>query len=129
MQISDETKQNINELAILYNECLKATNLIDMQALGEVEDFALTREDYRQIATSIFIELNRQQGRKRNQARADTEPSTDKQQAFIGGLAAKGGKKAGNIIAQFLDNNETQLVDKLSKSQATTLINLLQEAQ
>ena len=137
MQVSDETKQNIKELTLLYEECLTAASTIPTTIIGEVlakrvtvtKEFILTREDYRQIASSIFIELNKQKGRQRNQARTETELSTNKQQAFIGGLATKLGKKGENIIAQFLDNNEVKLVDKLSKAQATTLINLLQEAQ
>ena len=132
MQVSETTKQEIRELALLYKDCLEATRDTigpDILSRKNKEYKLLQNEDYRNIATSIFIELNRQHGRDRNHTRAEAEPSTDKQQAFIGGLAAKGGKKAENIIAQFLDTNEIKLVDKLSKTQATTLINMLKEGQ
>ena len=141
MQVSETTKQEMRELALLYEECLTAASTIPTTTICEelgtrittgLDQFSLNREDYRQIATSIFIEHNRQAGRKRgqerSQGRADTELSTENQQKYIGGLAAKGGKKAEKIITQFLDNNETDLVDKLSKAQATTLINMLKDA-
>lgn len=131
MEVTDQVKQEIRELALLYEECLNAAKEIDQDILGKIpaSSYSLSTEDYRGIASSIFIEHCKQQGRKRNKAKADGEPSTDKQQAFIAGLATKGGKKAGNIIDQFLENNEVKLVDRLTKSQATSLIDLLQEAQ
>jgi hypothetical protein len=131
MQVNETTKQEIRELALLYKECLQT--VVEEIPSNHFNEWTLEKEDHHNIASNIFIEHNRQaeaQARPwRSHAKTETELSTNKQQAFIGGLAAKGGKKAENIIAQFLDNNEIQLVDKLSKAQATTLINQLKEEQ
>ncbi|RLI55233.1 MAG: hypothetical protein DRP09_10485 [Candidatus Thorarchaeota archaeon] len=98
--------------------------------LGNYREMQLTREDYRQMGTSLFIERNymrREEMQNKNQngnGAAAAGPSTEKQQGFIAKLIREK-EGAEDVIASFLDaNGKTSTMD-LDSSQASALIDTL----
>lgn len=122
------------QIAETYKECLEAVKDVIPKDLLDPDDSEMyfTAEDYRAIASSVMIEFNRQgKGGYRGGASKNggnySGPSTEGQQKYLAGLAAKLGKKAEDVIQGYLEANSVEAMDKLNKSQATTLIDMLKE--
>lgn len=130
-------KEEIKELRELYQACLEEAKTIGRDVLGETlkQNYALRVEDYRQIATSLFIEYNYRHGR--NKGKGDkgggqgqgkySGPSTEKQQKHIATMAMQGAKNE-TIITEFLKANQRTSAEELTKSEASTLIDMLHGA-
>lgn len=122
-------KEEIKELAELYKTCLEtARNTIGVNILGGTSNGQiLTNEDYRMIASSIFIEYNKQHSKGRGGGNGQGKyagPSTEKQQKAIAAQAMQGARKE-SIINTFLETNNKKSAEELSKSEASTLLDML----
>lgn len=139
MEINED---EIKELAELYKACLKETmDTVGLLALGTTDEFVLTKEDLRQIASSIFIQYNINHGKSqrgigyiggaqvrekgKDQGRYEG-PSTEKQQKAIAAQAMQGARKE-SIIQNYLGTNGKKNAEELSKSEASTLLDMLYE--
>ena len=131
----NEIKLWLEKQAKNYRMCLEAaSNNIDSGILGYIEDgktVHLRPEDYRQIASSLYIQGNRagvfREEGDPNPPRRDDFPSTEKQQQFIARLAAELGSEADEVLDQHLRLSGKAVVDALSKEEATNLITALKE--
>jgi hypothetical protein len=121
-------KEEITELTELYRACAEEVrDKIDSDIFGYIdkgEKVHLSLEDLRQIATSIFIEYNRRRQKKGKGQGKYSGPSTVPQQKHIAEMAMMGAKNE-KIIADFLDANHKKSAEKLTKSEASSLIDLL----
>lgn len=123
--MTDELETEYMKLAQEMNIALAAAKSNIMpNILGKAKDMQLEKEDYRQLAVSLFIEKHYAD---RDAARSNGKydgPSTENQQNFLGILI---GEKEGSqdIIASFLDANNKKLVKDLTSSEASSLIDTL----
>lgn len=118
------TEENVYEkLTLNMKEALAAAKkLIPPNILSSNKDMHLTREDYRMLGTSLFIEHNYS---KRKNSNGDySGPSTEAQQGFIARLIGER-KGSSEATAQFLDTNEKKSCMDLTSSLASTLIDQL----
>ncbi len=123
-------KEEITELRELYQACLEEARTIppDILARGHNKpiknraDLQFVADDYRQIASSLFIQYNKNH-QKKGQGKY-TGPATDKQQKHIAEMAMLGAKNE-TIINNFLNVNNRKSAEELTKSEASSLIDLL----
>lgn len=130
-------KELIEDLADVYRECLEQASAIPMDSIKILgEEMLLTDEDYRNIASCLFIEYNKQQNRKSNgNGNGDSsfdKPTTEPQQKLIAKLAVELGTEAEKVIQQYLDNldcvdREVKSTEVLSQKEASSLIDILIE--
>lgn len=127
MKDIEQLRQELKESAELFKLCLEtAVEVIPPERTTALEPFG--NEDYRQIAASLFIQHHKGHSYPQPKGKSkEPQRSTENQQNYIGDLLIKAGKKGDAIVDQFLENNEVERIDELSRHQATTLINLLKE--
>lgn len=122
-----------------YRMCLKAASTIPTTTIGEelaqritvTEEFLLNREDYRQIATSLYIQANKaglfrvegDPGPPRDSQ--DDSPITSNQLDFINTLCRELGKEADEILDQQLRLCSKTSLTVLTKQEATEIITIL----
>lgn len=112
---------------------------IPPNVLGSNKTMLLTREDYRQLGTSLFIEHNiseREKERAKNKRGGyrgngqgngtpkEDGPSTEKQQSYLARLIEER-EDASDVVAGFLDANGMTSCEQLRSSQASKLIDQL----
>jgi hypothetical protein len=119
-------EEKMEELANEMKAALKAARKIPQDILHHSEEMQLTRDDYKTIATSLFIEYNKQRYREEKKDGKYEGPSSEKQQNFLGILATeKDG--ATEIISAYLDANGKKSMEELTATEATSLITQLKE--
>ena len=129
------------EIAELYRECMEAIrNAIPVDILGPAGD--LSPEDYRTMSSTVMIEYNKQEERaakmnrgggnyqkpnypKKEGGQSYGGAASEKQQTLIAELATKIGTDGASAIQQFLDTNEKTSCEELTKSEASSLIDIL----
>lgn len=124
-----EVKDLIDKNVKLYNHTLnrvaeKVPKSITRQAQhseGEIVIMSLTDSDRKDIATSIFIETNRQL----NAEKSAKEPATDSQKTFIADLISQKGEKGHAFMQKYLDDHDLETGEQLTKEQASEIITTL----
>jgi len=121
------TEELIEEYRTLAREMKKALEAAAQEIppgiFGNKAEYKLTREDYRQLGTSLFIEKH--YASRRNNSNGDYEGKiTENQEKFIGILLTEK-KDSVDILAGFLDANDKELVKDLTASEASSLIDTL----
>jgi len=128
--MDQETQEWLNEQAKNYKACIIAVLKNIPPKL--TEEMSLGPPELKDIAGTLYIQ-GQKAGVFRKESGAappryeDDVPSTEKQQVFIGKLAAELGKDADNIVDQALRLAGVKTIDKLTLSEATELIKRMKQ--
>jgi len=124
---NNEIKELIEKNVRLYGRCLQeVVNYIpkEIKATSENEvEIEVSKEMYKDIATSIFIETNKNISRLEK----EDDPASNAQKAYIMGLIEKKGKKGELWIEKYLDFNKIEKIEKLTKEQASDILTELKK--
>jgi hypothetical protein len=123
--IEKQLTEKYTELAEEFGVALKAVrNAIPIDIMGKAAHLQLEREDYRKIASGLFIEVHKKKGK--GEKSKPGGPPTEKAFKFMNTLIDE--KKDGKEIAkQFLETNGLKKLPEIDASQCSALIEVLKK--
>ena len=129
--MNKETEDWLNDQAKNYKGCLMAVVKNIPPKISK--DLELSASDMKDIASNLFIQgqkagVFREEGDPQPpRMEYDDSPSTNPQQELMARLATELGKESEDLIDQHLRICGKKVVDALTKTEATELINKLME--
>jgi hypothetical protein len=114
--------EKMEELANEMKAALRAARKIPQDILHDSPEMLLTREDYKTMATSLFIEYHRSE--KKNGDGKYEGPITEKQLNFVDILVNEK-EHSDDTVMPYLESCGKASVKELTSSEATTLIDML----